>query len=279
MLSYRHAFHAGNHADVLKHVVLAELLRYLGSKEKPYWYIDTHAGAGDYRLAGEQDGRRAEYRDGIARLWDLHAAPAALARYLALVRAHNPDGRLARYPGSPLIAGQLLRADDRAWLAELHPADFDELQRATAGRRVRAERRDGFDWLNALLPPAPRRALVMIDPSYEVKNDYRRVERALAAALERFATGSYATWYPLLGRRDAAALPAALQRIAGPSWLQVELDVDAARADGGGLRGSGLFVVNPPYTLPQALAECLPVLVERLGQGRGAAQRLDYRIP
>lgn len=279
MLSYRHAFHAGNHADVLKHVVLAELLRYLAAKAAPLCYIDTHAGAGCFDLRAKPADRLAEYRDGIGRLWTAADLPDSLARYVELVRQENPDGELRWYPGSPLIAERLLRENDRLWLAELHTADYETLVRAFAGagRRTKIERRDGLAWLKALLPPPSRRALVMIDPSYEVKDDYRAVVSAIADARARLATGVYAVWYPLLARREAARLPTELQRVAGDAWLRAEISVSARRDTG--MHGSGLLVVNPPWTLPDTLNATLPRLADLLGNEGGGDWRLESQIP
>ena len=275
MLSYRHAFHAGNHADVLKHIVLAEVLHYQTAKGKRLWYIDTHAGAGHYRL--DSTGESAE---GIARLWDVPDLPDAVQRYVDAVRRCNPDGRLENYPGSPRIACDAVNPGDRLWLSELHPADHATL---AAGFKhdahVRVQKIDGFTSLRALLPPEPRRALVMFDPSYEVKNDYSRVIAALRDARQRFATGVYATWYPQLKRRESEKLPDELREVAGPRWLHATLTVRTASGERAGLFGSGMFVVNPPHTLPATLATVLPRLVTLLGQDDGAGFTLEAELP
>src|SRR5674476_1008008 len=193
MLSYRHAFHAGNHADVLKHYIEVQLLRYLSQKDKPFWYIDTHAGAGCYSLDSGYATQNAEYQSGIARLWDRDDLPASLAEYVALVKHINPDGQMKLYPGSPLIALELLREQDRMRLFELHPTDSEILQENFAGHGAQAlmQTADGFGALKALLPPPPRRALVLIDPPYEDKQDYQRVVEMIKDSLTRFATGTY----------------------------------------------------------------------------------------
>ncbi|OGT06154.1 MAG: 23S rRNA (adenine(2030)-N(6))-methyltransferase RlmJ, partial [Gallionellales bacterium RBG_16_57_15] len=205
MLSYRHAFHAGNHADVLKHFVEVQLLRYLAQKDKPFWYIDTHAGAGCYALDSGYATQNAEYESGIARLWQRDDLPAPLAEYVELVKRLNPDGQLRLYPGSPLVALELLREQDRLRLFELHPSDSEILRENFAGHgaQVLIQAADGFGALKALLPPPPRRALVLIDPPYEDKQDYRRVTAALCEGLQRFANGIYAVWYPQLQRAEA----------------------------------------------------------------------------
>ncbi|MEO8330894.1 MAG: 23S rRNA (adenine(2030)-N(6))-methyltransferase RlmJ, partial [Gallionella sp.] len=181
MLSYRHAFHAGNHADVLKHFIEVQLLHYLAQKDKPFWYIDTHAGAGCYSLESGYATQNAEYQSGIALLWERDDLPAPLAEYVALVKRINPDGQMKLYPGSPLIALEMLREQDRMRLFELHPTDSEILQQNFAGHgsQVLMQTADGFGALKALLPPPPRRALVLIDPPYEDKQDYRRVVAAL----------------------------------------------------------------------------------------------------
>lgn len=276
MLSYRHAFHAGNHADVLKHVTLVLLLDYLTGKPKPLWYIDTHAGAGLYDLERGFAAQLGEHTEGIGRLWQRPASTPPLARYLDLLRRLNPGGHLVRYPGSPWLAQELLRGDDRLWLFELHPADHAALGETIRGRRVRVEREDGLQGLRGLLPPAPKRALVLIDPSYEVKSEYRQVVHTVRDTLRRFASGTYAVWYPLIEHPAARELSGALGALGAASWLDVQLQV---RRAGPGMYGSGLFVINPPYTLPDALEPTLAALVRVLGQDDAAAHRLEWQIP
>ena len=281
MLSYRHAFHAGNHADVLKHFIELELLRYLAQKDKPFWYIDTHAGAGCYELDSGYAAKNAEYESGIARLWEATDLPAPLAGYVALIKQLNPEETLRLYPGSPLVALHALREQDRMRLFELHPTDYALLEQNFAGHgaRVLLQQADGFGALKALLPPPPRRALVLIDPPYEEKQDYQRVADALQEGLKRFATGTYAVWYPQLQRSEAVQLPAELQRLPAKSWLHVALSVQTPSADGFGMHGSGLFILNPPWTLHATLQAVMPLLAARLGQdGQGGfvlEQRAD----
>lgn len=280
MFSYRHAFHAGNHADVLKHVVLVQLLRHLVHKATPFWVIDTHAGAGRYALDGEWAARRGEFADGIGRLWQRADAPAPLVHYLEAVRAANPDGVLRHYPGSPFIALAHLRASDRLRLFEMHPNEIRVLAGnvAAAGRdaarRTLVQAGDGFIGLKALLPPPPRRALVLIDPSYEDKRDYARVVATLRDALARFANGCYAIWYPQVQRHEPAEMVRRLVRMPGLRWLHATLTVHAPSADGPGLHGSGVFVVNPPWTLHGALREALPWLADALAQDAAAGWSL-----
>ncbi len=279
MLSYRHAFHAGNHADVLKHFIEMQLLRYLAQKDKPFWYIDTHAGAGCYALDSGYATQNAEYESGIARLWGRDDLPDALAEYVALVKGINPDGKLKLYPGSPLVALELLREQDRMRLYELHPTDSEILQENFAGHgsQVLMQSADGFGALKALLPPPPRRALVLIDPPYEEKQDYQRVVSALQEGLKRFANGIYAVWYPQLQRADARQLPEQLKRLPVKSWLNVALTVQGESEEGFGMHGSGMFVLNPPWTLHGVLQEVMPYLVARLGQDARATYTLEQQ--
>jgi len=279
MLSYRHAFHAGNHADVLKHLVEIALLRYLNQKDKPYWYIDTHAGAGVYALDSEYANKNAEYESGIARLWDRTDLPALVADYVEVVRRLNPDGTLKLYPGSPYCADQVLREDDKLRLFELHPTDSVHLIDNFRGRSKRAliKAEDGFAGIKAFLPPAPRRSLTLIDPPYEDKRDYLRVIEMLKDSLERFAPGTYAIWYPMLARKDARELPEKLKKLPAKGWLHVALQVQSPAQDGFGMHGSGMFVLNPPYTLHDELKAIMPWLTNVLAQDRGAKFILEQQ--
>jgi len=279
MLSYRHAFHAGNHADVLKHFVEVQLLRYLAQKDKPFWYIDTHAGAGCYSLDTGYAIQNAEYESGIARLWQQSDLPGPLAEYVALVKKFNPDGELKLYPGSPLIALELLREQDKMRLFELHTSDSEILQEnfAAYGSKVLIQTADGFGALKALLPPPPRRALILIDPPYEDKKDYQRVVTALGEGLKRFSNGVYAVWYPLLQRAEAMQLPDRLKQLPVKSWLHASLSVQSPSEDGFGMHGSGMFILNPPWTLHDELKEVMPYLVKVLGQDSNARFDLEYK--
>ncbi len=279
MLSYRHGFHAGNHADVLKHFVLVALLRHLTRKDKPLWVIDTHAGAGSYSLEEGYAARNAEHAAGIGRLFPRTDLPAPLADYVAEVRAFNPDGVLRRYPGSPQIALQVSRPQDRLRLYERHPTECRVLQAwaAPLGRRVTVIAGDGFAGLRAALPPPSRRGLVLIDPSYETASDYYDVIAAVQDALRRFATGTYAVWYPQLARREAERLPGQLLQLAVGDWLHVWLRVRAPAADRLGLHGSGVFVFNPPWNLEAVVRAAMPFLAATLAQDDGAAFDVAYR--
>jgi len=279
VLSYRHGFHAGNHADVLKHIVLVMLLRILTRKEKPVVVIDTHAGAGMYSLEQGFAVRNAEFRNGIALLWERNDLPEPVADYVSQVRAVNADGVLRVYPGSPRIALDVLRPQDRLRLFELHSTEGQILaeQFAQAGRRVMVTAGDGFAGLKAVLPPPSRRGLVLIDPSYELASDYRSVVTALRDGMQRFATGTYAVWYPLLQRRESIQLPDNLRRAAGADWLDIALQVRAPSPEGLGLHGSGMFIVNPPWTCAEQMRVIMPWLTRALAQDAAASFRLDAR--
>ncbi|GHD57066.1 23S rRNA (adenine(2030)-N(6))-methyltransferase RlmJ [Jeongeupia chitinilytica] len=278
MLSYRHAFHAGNHADVLKHFILVELLSYLNQKDKAYWYVDTHAGAGLYQLTEGYAAKNAEFEGGIARLWQRNDLPEALARYVEVVRRFNPDGKLAFYPGSPLVAQAVMRRDDKLRLFELHPSDSKLLEAncETLGRQAQVQLGDGFNGLKSVLPPPPRRGLTLIDPPYEDKGDYRTVVKAMEEGLRRFATGTFAIWYPTLQRAESRELPEALKKLPAKGWLDVRLQVQSPSADGFGMHGSGMFIVNPPYTLADTLKPVMPLLADALALDTGAGFTLEH---
>ena len=277
MLSYRHAFHAGNHADVLKHLILIQIAQYMGEKPAPFWIIDTHAGAGRYALESAHATKLGEYRDGIGRLWQGKGLPPAAAEYVDFVKMLNPDGQLRHYPGSPWLARQLLRDSDRLRLYEMHSSDAKLLQECFrgSGRMVTITEGDGFAGLKAILPPPTRRALVLIDPSYETRSDYADVVRSLQEALKRFATGTYALWYPMLAKSDSRQLPDKLKRLGAANWLHATLEVRSPSSDGFGMHGSGMFIINPPWTLEKTLHETLPQLTRLLAQDAGARFSLE----
>ncbi|HSM98950.1 MAG TPA: 23S rRNA (adenine(2030)-N(6))-methyltransferase RlmJ, partial [Gallionella sp.] len=213
------------------------------------------------------------------RLWERDVLPAPLADYVALVKRINPDGQMKLYPGSPLVALELLREQDRMRLFELHPTDSELLHENFAGQgsQVLMQTADGFGALKALLPPPPRRALVLIDPPYEDKQDYQRVLSALREGLRRFAGGMYAVWYPQLQRAEARQLPEQLKQLPAKSWLHVALSVQAPSEDGFGMHGSGMFILNPPWTLHAELEEVMPYLVKALGQNGEGSFVLEYQ--
>ena len=278
MLSYRHSYHAGNHADVLKHAILIQLLRYLSQKDKAFWVIDTHAGAGVYALDSIHAEKLGEYRDGIGRLWERQDLPPIFADYVAEVRALNGDGPLRAYPGSPWLAQRALREQDRLRLFELHSTDFRTLDSyfSQHGKQAMVYADDGFAHLKALLPPPPRRALTLIDPSYELREDYARLIQVLKDSLLRFPTGMYAVWYPMLAKPESRQLPHKLKALGAANWLHVSLSVRSPSPDGIGMHGSGMFIINPPWTLAQTLQDGMPWLVEALATDPGAGFVLEH---
>ena len=278
MLSYRHAFHAGNHADVLKHAVEALILTQLCSKEKPFCYIDTHAGGGCYDLRGDWAQKKAEYVDGIARLWADRAPWQAIDAYLQTIARLNPGQQLDFYPGSPEVARQLSRPQDKLMLMELHNQEIEILRRHLWGdSRVAVHHRDGFEGLLGLLPPTPRRGLVLIDPPYELKEDYQQVVQTLKKAMQKWPTAIYALWYPILGKQaDRSRTLLEQCKYAGwPSVLVAELEV-AAQPEEWGMNGSGMLILNAPWQLDSQLAALLPRLCDKLAQGDGAQWRLEW---
>jgi 23S rRNA (adenine2030-N6)-methyltransferase len=276
MLAYRHAFHAGNHADVLKHIVLMLVLRHMNAKPRGYRFVDTHAGAGGYSLEGRYAQKKGEYERGIGRLWTRADLPPIVADYVELVRRFNPDGVLAQYPGSPALAQMLLRPQDQLRAFELHPTEQKILRTTLAATPgAIAYDGDGFAGLKSQLPPSSRRAAVLIDPSYEGNADYAKVVATLREALARFAPGVYMVWHPLVSKLAAAGLPRRLEALAPKSWLHARLTVQQPDAQGFGLAGSGMFVINPPHGLAAQLQGLLPWLVDVLGQYDGAHFALD----
>ena len=315
MFSYRHAFHAGNHADVLKHTTLIALMKYLTQKDTALTVIDTHAGAGLYRLDGDYTETSGEALEGIFKLLAKPATEApkpgskakpvvdeplapALQDYLDVLSSLNPQfaqsgeaAHLRIYPGSPFIEQRFLSGRDKLKLFELHPTDFKSLsgniEQLGVGRQVAVAREDGFEALKTFLPPPARRAMVFCDPSYEIKSDYARVSACMADAIKRFATGTYVVWYPIIPRPEAHDLPRKLKTLAvkaGRSWLNASLTVKSSKLTTDvagevvrpGLPASGMFVINPPHTLKADLQLALPQMVARLGQDRHAAFGLEH---
>lgn len=280
MLSYRHAFHAGNHADVLKHYVFSLVLDYFTQKPKPYWVIDTHAGAGMYALSGEFAQKNAEFETGIARLVAAKNLPESLKNYVEILKKHNENNQLNFYPGSPKIAAYFLRAEDKLRLFELHPSDCKLLIEnfKGKGRQTKIEPQDGFTGIKACLPPPSKRAVVLIDPPYELKDDYQRVVDCINDSIKRFATGTYLIWYPLLQRPEPAQMIEDLKHLNAPNWLHVSMNIHAPSSDGYGMHGSGLFIVNPPYTLPKILEQTMPILAQLLSLDETANFQLTSQI-
>ena len=300
MFSYRHAFHAGNHADVLKHSILVAMLRYMTQKDTALSVVDTHAGAGLYRLDGDQARTSGEAASGIFSLVGERGLKATgmgslIDDYLAVLREFNPPpkgapgseaSKLRNYPGSPLITEKLLRPQDRAHVFEVHPTDQRLLRGLVAqrdSRRIMTLRvADGFTGVCALLPPPSRRGLLVCDPSYEIKSDYGKVVDMLGDALTRFATGSALIWHPIVARPEAHDLPRKLKNTAakaGKPWLYASLSVKSGQSNARGvpvgLSGSGVFVVNPPFVLAAALKEALPHMVKAMAQDEHAGFVLE----
>jgi 23S rRNA (adenine2030-N6)-methyltransferase len=315
MFSYRHAFHAGNHADVLKHTTLIALMKYLTQKDTALTVIDTHAGAGLYRLDGDYTETSGEALEGILKLLAKPVAEPpkpgskpkpvveeplapALQDYLDVLKSLNPQfaqsgeaAHLRIYPGSPFIEQRFLSGRDKLKLFELHPTDFKSLsgniEQLGVGRQVAVAREDGFEALKTFLPPPARRAMVFCDPSYEIKSDYARVSACMADAIKRFATGTYVVWYPIIPRPEAHDLPRKLKTLAvkaGRSWLNASLTVKSSKLTTDvagevirpGLPASGMFVINPPHTLKAELQLALPQMVAKLGQDRHASFGLEH---
>ena len=265
MLSYRHAFHAGNHADVLKHYVLSIILDYFNQKTTPYTVVDTHAGAGLYELEGEFSQKNAEFETGIAKLINVNNLPQSLAQFVQIIQSFNDENRLDFYPGSPKIIQQFLRSTDKLRLFELHPNDYNLLANnfLPKNRQTIITLQDGFNGLKACLPPLSKRGIVLIDPPYEVKDYYLRVVECIKDNLSRFATGTYCIWYPLLQRPEPVQMVEKLMGISA-KWLRVELSIQAPNVNGYGMHGSGMFIINPPHILPDLLDKTLPVLTKIL---------------
>ncbi len=276
-MNYRHAFHAGNHADVLKHYVLSRLIALLSRKEAPFAYLDSHAGIGLYDLHGDQASRTGEWLEGIARLWQASDVPDPLLDYLEVIRAMNPDGELRHYPGSPELARLLTREQDRLHLNEKHPEDGRLLKENMHGdRRVAVHLGEGWYVPRALLPTREKRALLLIDPPFEQVDEMERCAQSLSEAISRMRQAVVAIWYPIKDLRQLSRFYRDLQKSKAPKLLRVELYVhptdEAAR-----LNGSGLVISNPPWGLEDELKQILPWLADLLGQSQGG-WRLDWLI-
>lgn len=276
MLSYRHAFHAGNFADVLKHTILIQILEYLGKKDKPFCCIDTHAGPGKYELDGDYAQKNQEYQNGIGKLWQRDDLPECVAEYINLVKRFNQSDKLTRYPGSPLLIKQMLRNKDRLCLFELHSTEIKLLKELTS-QHITVSHGDGLKDSLKLLPPIERRGLVLIDPSYEIKNDYTQVVDALKLMHKRFAVGTYALWYPVINRRKNQLLEKAIQNSGINNVQLFELGI---RNDSNehGMTSSGMIIINPPWTLVSQMQQTLPWLAEVLGQEGEGFYRIETLV-
>ncbi|MDB4224239.1 23S rRNA (adenine(2030)-N(6))-methyltransferase RlmJ [Granulosicoccus sp.] len=277
MLSYRHSFHAGNFADVVKHVVLVEILEHLIQKEKPFEYIDTHSGAGLYNLQSDNALKLQEHANGIGQL-NVNSFPE-LERYFEVIQSFNSPGSVDVYPGSPAIAQYLLRQQDRAWLFELHPQDFELLRNNMVNRkRIKVRCEDGFEGLNALLPPSSRRGLVLIDPSYEIKSDYELVIEQVVAGHRKFSNGIYAIWYPVVDRQKIEAMESDLSKSGIKNIQRFELGI-AEDTDERGMTSSGMIVINPPWKLFDKMSKLLPKLAKQLTQSDEQHFKCDVLSP
>lgn len=278
MLSYRHSFHAGNHADVLKHIVQSLILNSLQQKEKPFVYHDTHSGVGRYDLTHEWSEKTGEYKQGIARVWQQDNIPAELDSYMDAIRQLNQGETLRYYPGSPRVARAHLREQDRMVLTELHPSDYPLLeQEFHRDRQVSIYKEDGFARLKASLPPQERRGLVLIDPPYELAKEYRDVVRAIAQSYKRWATGIYAIWYPVVNRCDIDDMLQGLQGLEIRKILQIELGV-APDTNERGMTASGMIVINPPWTLESQMQTILPFLKQAIAPATGH-YKVEWVVP
>ncbi len=264
MLSYRHSFHAGNFADVLKHIILIKILEHLAKKDKPFCCIDTHAGPGDYKLNSEFALKNKEFENGIGRLWHCSNMPEPVATYVNIVKQFNSTEQLIDYPGSPLIAKQFLRANDRLLLHELHSTEIQLLKAVVKDKRIKVFHNDGLKHSLGLLPPKEHRGLVLIDPSYEVKSDYQSVVESLIQMVKRFAIGTYALWYPVVDRKRNKQLEQAIKNSGIKNILLFELGINADTEEHG-MTASGMIVVNPPWTLAEEMKQTLVWLVDKLG--------------
>ncbi|OTQ34041.1 23S rRNA (adenine(2030)-N(6))-methyltransferase RlmJ [Gilliamella apis] len=264
MLSYRHSYHAGNHADVLKHIVLTLCINSLKEKEKPFLYLDTHSGAGRYLLQSEHAEKTGEYLSGINLIWQQSETPELLNTYLSVLKRYNPFDNLKYYLGSPLIAKQLLREQDKINLTELHPTDYPLLrQEFSKDKRARVLREDGFSQLKSKLPPESRRGIILIDPSYEIKDDYQKIPKVLLEAYKRFATGIYLIWYPVVSRTQTQKMIDEIVNLGIKKISQFEF---AIKPDNNqkGMTASGMIVINPPWKLQQQMQTIMPWLKNTL---------------
>ena len=266
MLSYRHGFHAGNFADVLKHLVQIAILQYLKKKDSPFYYHDTHAGAGMYTISHTYMQKNREYLGGISRVWSAKPKSSLIKDYLDLIRQLNPSDKLTCYPGSPELAVRMLRSQDRAWMGERHTTDFRILSDHFSRRSgVHCEMVDAWEGLKAKLPPKERRGLVLVDPSYELDSDYRQVSRAIEDALKRFAEGIFAIWYPVIDEKTSEKLLRRFSDLPAKEKLHIRIDPGKDKTKPG-MRACGMVIINPPYKLVDTMKQTLPELVALLAE-------------
>ena len=277
-MNYRHSFHAGNHADVLKHAILLRMLTLMQRKEAPLCYLDSHAGTALYDLQGEAAGRTGEYRDGIGRLWAQDDLPDLLADYRDAVARHNPDGELRLYPGSPQLMADTLREQDRMILSELHPEDAQTLKTHFVGEpQIAVHQRDGYELAKAFLPVAEKRALWLIDPPFEKGDDLQRCLQAMEQGVQRMRQTVIALWYPIKDQRLLRDFYRQIAVAQLPKVLRVELNVRPADTSLG-LNGSGLMLVNPPWPLWEELEQALPWMARQFAQSGTGDWRMDWLV-
>jgi len=281
-MNYRHAYHAGNFADVFKHVILSRVLVHLAQKPAPFRLIDTHAGAGLYDLAGAEAEKTGEWREGIGRLLEVQPTPPVrelLAPYLDAVAAHNPAGAMTAYPGSPLLGLSLMRPQDRLIASETEPEAAALLaQSLRHDARAKALGLDGWTALRANVPPKERRGVVLVDPPFEEPGEFQRLVQGLEEAHSKWPTGVYLLWYPLKDAEAVKIFVRDLTRLGRPKTLRAEMTVAAATEDGR-LRGTGLIAVNPPWLLHGELQKLLPALAHALSRDGRHGHRLDWLVP
>lgn len=279
MLSYRHIYHAGNHADILKHLIVSQVCRHFIKKESPFFYLDTHAGIGQYELASDQAQKNKEFESGIARLLNEDNLPEPIESFLEIVRDMNPEGELTLYPGSPKVVDYYVRQKDKLHLCELHPNDYPLLAALFPNkRRANVVKDNGFAALKAMLPPPQKRGFTLMDPPYEVKKDYQYVVQALQEGHKRFPQGTYAIWYPVLSRKQADQLLLDVKNTQIRNILLVELCIRDTEKERG-MAGSGMILVNPPWTLEKDCQACLPVLKDLLAEDDQADFQIRWITP
>ncbi|KTC65160.1 protein involved in catabolism of external DNA (plasmid) [Legionella adelaidensis] len=269
MLSYQHGYHAGNFADVVKHLCLTLLLDYLTQKDKPLFYLETHAGKGLYDLNDKQAQKTGEAKFGIELLWQEKSnLPPVFDTYMDTIEAVNPTSQLSIYPGSPTFAMHLLRSFDRIVCCELHPQEYSTLKTINRlGKKVSIEQKNGLEQIKALLPPAEKRGVIFIDPSFEIKDDYRQIPLAIQEGVKRFATGVYCLWYPLVDQQLNSKLTKGLEALSVRNTLNMEF---VHTPHGKGMYGCGLWLINPPFILAEKMEIALKTLMKFFNPGKSS---------
>lgn len=267
MLSYQHGYHAGSFADVVKHLTLTRIIQYLTQKDKPTLYLETHSGRGLYDLKQRQANKTAEFRDGISLFWeDRKKAPETCAPYLDVIKSINKPNELRFYPGSPYLAQSGFKRQDRLVFSELHHEEFSHLeQMPKQGKRIFFKEADGIKEMHALLPPVERRGLIFIDPSYEIKDEYKTIPRAVKLAYSKFATGVYCIWYPIIDERFHRQIVSGLKSIEGATALRLEFNLTPPAQMG--MTGCGLWIINPPYVLAEEMKHIFEFLKNIFNKG------------